>query len=148
MKQFVYLFSVITIAAGSMLSSCDTTPKDKTENEETKDAVVIEEKKDEVTVRVATDEEWAAFKADAQAKIEANEKRIAEIKVKMKKPGKVLDKMYENRIETLEQRNRDLRAKINAYEVNKTGWDKFKEEFNHDMDELGKAIDDVFTDNK
>lgn len=145
MKKFVYLFSVITFIGSASLLSCNNSTEDKAENDEKKDTVVIEEK---VTERVATSEEWAAFKTEAEAKIEANEKRIAELKVKLKKPGKVLDKIYVERIEALEQRNRDLRLKITAYETNKTDWEKFKEEFNHDMDELGKAISDIFTDNK
>ena len=61
---------------------------------------------------------------------------------------KLLNKMRAERIEALEQRNRDLRLKISAYETNKTDWQKFKEEFNHDVEELGKAIGEIFTDNK
>ena len=89
-----------------------------------------------------------AFKKDAEERIEANEKRIEELKVKLKKPGKLLDKMYEDRIATLRERNRELRAKIAGYETTQTDWEKFKEEVNHDLDELGKAINDIFTDNK
>lgn len=149
MKKFVYLFSAITLVTGLSLASCNNSTEDgTTENDTKKDTVVIEEKNDVVTIKIATSEEWAAFKADAEAKIEANEKRIAEIKVNMKKPGKLFDKMRAERIEALEQRNRDLRLKITAYETNKTDWEKFKEEFNHDLDELGKAIGDIFTDNK
>lgn len=149
MKKFIYLFSAITLITGTSLVSCNNSTEDgTTDNDAKKDTVIIEEKNDVVTVKVATSEEWAAFKTDAEAKIEANEKRIAEIKVNMKKPGKLFDKMRAERIEALEQRNRDLRLKITAYETNKTDWDKFKEEFNHDMDELGKAIGDIFTDNK
>ncbi len=149
MKKFVYFFSAITLISSVSLLSCNNSAEDgTTENDAKKDTVVIEEKNDAVTIRVATSEEWAAFKADAEAKIEANEKRIAELKVKLKKPGKLLDKVYTERIEALEQRNRDLRLKITAYETTKTDWEKFKEEFNHDMDELGKAIGDIFTDNK
>ena len=147
MKKFVHLFSAITLIGSVTLLSCNNSAEDGTTENEVKDTVVIEEKK-ETTIRIATTEEWAAFKADAEEKIEANEKRIAELKVKLKKPGKLLDKVYTERIEALEQRNRDLRLKITAYESNKTDWDKFKEEFNHDMDELGKAISDIFTDNK
>lgn len=148
MKKFVYLFSAITLMGSASLVSCNNSTDGTTDNDvKDTDTVVVEEKKTD-NVRVATTEEWAAFKADAEEKIEANEKRIAELKVKLKKPGKVLDKVYEERIEALQERNRNLRLKITNYETNKTDWDKFKEEFNHDMDELGKAIGDIFTDNK
>ena len=149
MKKIVYLFSVLTLFSGVLLYSCDTTPKDDTTDNDVKDTVVVEQNNTEVvTVRVATTEEWTAFKKDAEERIEANEKRIEELKVKLKKPGKLLDKMYEDRIATLRERNRELRAKIAGYETTQTDWEKFKSEFNHDMGELGKAIDDIFTDNK
>lgn len=149
MKKIAYLFSVITLFSGMLLYSCDTTTNEDRTDNDVKDTVVIEQNNtDGATVRVATTEEWTAFKSDAQARIDANEKRIEELKVKLKKPGKMLDKMYENRIATLRERNRDLRAKIAGYETTQTDWEKFKAEFNHDMGELGKAIDDIFTDNK
>lgn len=147
MKKIVYLFSAITLISSASLISCNNSTEDGTTENDGKDTVVIEEKK-ETTVRVATTEEWAAYKADVEAKIDANEKRIAELKAKINKPGKLLDKVRAERIEALEQRNRDLRLKITAYETNKTDWEKFKEEVNHDLDELGKAINDIFTDNK
>lgn len=147
MKKIVYLFSAITLISSASLLSCNNSTDDGTTENDGKDTVVIEEKK-ETTVRVATTEEWAAYKADVEAKIDANEKRIAELKAKINKPGKLLDKVRAERIEALEQRNRDLRLKITAYETNKTDWEKFKEEVNHDLDELGKAINDIFTDNK
>lgn len=147
MKKIVYLFSAITLISSASLLSCNNSTDEGTTENDGKDTVVIEEKK-ETTVRVATTEEWAAYKADVEAKIDANEKRIAELKAKINKPGKLLDKVRAERIEALEQRNRDLRLKITAYETNKTDWEKFKEEVNHDLDELGKAINDIFTDNK
>ena len=81
-------------------------------------------------------------------KIKENEVRIAELKVKMKKPGKILDPLYEKKIEMLEQKNIDLKAKMEAYEKNQSDWESFKREFNHDMDELGSALKDLTVDNK
>jgi chromosome segregation ATPase len=147
MKKIVYLFSALMLTGGISLTSCNNTA-DTTDNDEKKDTVVIEDKDNTVNERVATAEEWAAFKTEAEQKIEANEKRIAELKAKKKKSGKVLDKVYEERIEALQERNRNLRTKITNYESNNSDWDKFKEEFNRDMDELGKAIGDLFKDNE
>jgi uncharacterized protein YeaO (DUF488 family) len=149
MKKNIFLLPAIISLISISVVSCNNSTEDKTtETVVKKDTVVIEENKDVVTVVVATPEEWNAFKDDAEAKIEANEKRIVELKAKMNKPGKLLDKMRADRIAALEQRNRDLRLKITAYETEKTDWQKFKEEFNHDMDELGKAIGDIFSDDK
>jgi hypothetical protein len=145
MKKIVYLFSTIMLTGSISILSCNNST-DTTDNDEKKDTVVIEDNK--VNERVATAEEWAAFKMETEQKIDANEKRIAELRDKRKKSGKVMDKVYEERIEALQERNRNLRLKITNYETNKTDWDKFKEEVNHDLDELGKAIGDIFKDNE
>lgn len=37
-----------------------------------------------------------------------------------------------------------MKLKLDAYQINeKDDWRKFKTEFNHDMDELGKAFSDL-----
>ena len=99
-------------------------------------------------IKVANAEEWRVFKSDAEIKIKENEVRIGELKVKMKKSGKTFDAMYEKNIIALEQKNKDLRAKISNYESNQSDWEAFKREFNHDMDELGQAIKDLTVNNK
>ena len=148
MKRIAYLFSTIMLTGSVSLLSCNNSTDSTTDNDDKKDTVVIEDKDNTVNERVATAEEWAEFKREAEQKIDANEKRIAELREKRKKAGKVMDKVYEERIEALQERNRNLRLKITNYETNKTDWDKFKEEFNRDMDELGKAIGDIFKDNE
>ena len=54
--------------------------------------------------------------ASRNLKINANEIRITELKAKMNKPGEILDPLYSKKITTLEQQNKDLRAKLFAYE--------------------------------
>lgn len=101
-----------------------------------------------VAVKVANAEEWAAFKTESEVKIKDNQIRIDELKMKMSKPGKTFDAMYAKNIENLEQKNKDLKARIGAYEANQSDWDSFKREFNHDMDELGQALRDLTVNNK
>jgi phage-related protein len=44
----------------------------------------------------------------------------------------------------LEQKNKELKAKLSAYKNNGyEQWDAFKTEFNQDMKELGKAFSDL-----
>jgi hypothetical protein len=41
-----------------------------------------------------------------------------------------------------------LKMKLEDYQLNgKEGWEKFKAEFNHDMDELGSALKNLTEDN-
>jgi hypothetical protein len=99
-------------------------------------------------VKVANAEEWNAFKTESEVKIKDNQIRIDELKVKMKKPGQTFDAMYAKNIENLEQKNRDLKTRIGAYETNQSDWESFKREFNHDMDEVGQALRDLTVNNK
>jgi hypothetical protein len=59
-----------------------------------------------------------------------------------------MDKSLANRIDALEQKNKDLRIRITTHDSTQSDWDSFKREFNHDMDELGKALSDFAENNK
>lgn len=93
-------------------------------------------------------EEWKAFKEQSDARIKANEEQIKQLKMNTKTSKKVIDVMYTKRIDTLEQRNVYLNERIKAYDKGQTGWEKFKVEFNGDMDELGKSLKDFTVTNK
>jgi len=102
----------------------------------------------EATQQAANAEQWEAFKAETDVKIKDNELRIGELKVKMKKSGKTMDSVYANNIENLEQKNKDLKIRMDGYQTTQSDWESFKREFNHDMDELGQALKDLGVDNK
>jgi len=97
---------------------------------------------------VATAEEWEAFRNESELKIKANEIRITELNVKMKKPGEIFDEIYENKITNLELQNKEMRARLVAYEKSQSNWESFKREFNHDMESIGQALTDLTVDNK
>ena len=154
MKKTIISYAVAsTLIAGIIFTGCQSASQ---KEEAAKEAVqeAKEELKDvrddanKEAQKLASAEEWIAFKTESDEKIRNNEIRIAELKVKLKKPGKILDGLYEKRIETLEQRNNDLKIKIENYEKNQSDWESFKREFNHDMDELGQAFKDITVDNK
>lgn len=141
------------VIAGTFFTSCDNAAKkEEAAKEEVKEAKQdlkeVQKDANAEAQQKADAEEWAAFKTETELKIKANEVRIAELKIKLKKPGKVLDPLYAQRIEDLEKRNKELQAKIDNYVPGQTDWQKFKTEFNHDMDELGHALKDFSVDNK
>lgn len=150
MKKIIYFLSILTLLTGILLFGCEATQKDNEENKTTDVVVIKEADSDNATVVVikATPEEWRLFKLESEQKINDNQARIAELKRKLNKPGKMFDKMYANKINRLEEQNAALRLRIVTYEETQTDWQKFKEEFNHDMDELGKALRDITVDNK
>jgi TolA-binding protein len=143
MKKSIFTLAAMSmLLTGAILTSCNSAAqKEENTTIETQDADAEEQV-------VATVEEWQAFKTDAEAKIKRNEMRIEELTVQMNKPGQVFDDLYKNRIEELEQQNRELQNRIDAYDKSHTDWEKFKREFNHDMDELGDALKNITVNNK
>jgi hypothetical protein len=70
-----------------------------------------------------------------------NEAKILELRSEttLKKNANKLE--VEAKISELEMKNNELRLKLFNYQPNgKHKWEKFKKEFNHDMDELGKSL--------
>lgn len=153
MKKTTQLFAVITLLAAAVFTGCKS-PDEKVAAAEDKVENAKEDLKEEVkdanadAVKKANAEEWKEFKTRSNEEIKDNEKKIAEIRVKLKKPGKLLDPIYEKRIANLEEKNRDLQAKLDGYETNQSDWESFKAEFKHDMDEFGKAFKDITVNNE
>jgi hypothetical protein len=97
----------------------------------------------------AAREEWLKYKSEAEAKITANDKIVAEYKAKMTTTSGKLHAMYDKRVDALEKKNKELKTKLDEYkDSGKNTWEQFTREFNHDMDELGKALKDFVVDNK
>lgn len=152
-KSILKLALATTFIAGSVITGYHASAQDVDKaKEKVEDARkdLREAKEDEKTEiqKKAQADEWKAFKEQSESKIKNNEVHIAELKEKMNKPGTVLDPIYEKKINALEQRNKDMMAKINAYEKNQSNWEVFKREFNHDIDELGQALKDFTVNNK
>lgn len=145
--------AIAAFISGATLTNCESSAK-KSEDAQAKVLDAKQDLKDaqsdaSVAAQKAADaEEWRTFKMDTQAKIDANEKYVAEMKAKMKVSGKKMDAVYEKSIDALELRNKNLKVRMEAYEKGQSDWQSFKREFNHDMDELGQAFKDLTVDNK
>jgi peptidoglycan hydrolase CwlO-like protein len=153
MKKSILTLAIATFVIASVATSCKpNTDKEQAaqENVDSAKVAVTDAEADlDESKRVATAEEWQAFKDDTNAKISDNNAKIAELKLKIKKTGKDIDKAYQKSIDTMEQKNKDLKTKMDSYrnDVN-SDWKSFKNEFNHDMDELGKSLKDFTVNNK
>jgi predicted RNase H-like HicB family nuclease len=148
MKKTFLTVVVTGFMIGTMLTGCQTSNKNV---EKARDN--MEEAKDKVTeakndINQALKESIQQFKKESQERISNNEKIIAEFKGKMEKRGKVTKANYEKKVAELEQNNREMKMRLDKFEDNEQDkWDSFKSEFNHDMDELGKALKDLTIDN-
>lgn len=155
MKKSIFTLAVTALMIGTVLVSCQSSAK---KEETAKDNLQkAQEDLDEVQYdaamaaqkKAAIAKEWQTLKNNTQATINENEIRIAELKVKMKKTGKDIDSLYAKKIDQLEQKNKDIKTRIETYKEDKNSdWESFKREYNHDMDELGKALKDITIDNK
>lgn len=154
MKKTLYTFAFATVLSGAaFLGSCQSASEkeesalNKVENAQNDlDAAKIAA--DSASNKVAQEQEWISFKANAEATIADNNVRIVELRAQMKKPGKTFDKVYEERINDLEKKNSNLQSKIDAYEKQHSDWTAFKNEFNQDMDVVAQALRDLTVNNK
>ena len=88
------------------------------------------------------------YRKEVAAKIDENDKKLAELKVKARNEKRETKEAYDKKIAELEERNRSIREKMANYKDDgKDNWNNFKTEFNHDMDELGQAFKDVTVNN-
>jgi hypothetical protein len=123
MKIMIFLAALtIPIMAGIMFTGYQSSNQKK----EAAQAKVQDAKQDlnaaqknanAVAQKEQTTEEWKTFnKSDFELKIKANEMRITELNVKMRKPAELFDPFYVKKIANLEKENRFLKARLEAYE--------------------------------
>lgn len=132
-----------------MMMSCETQAQKDDKVKSAQEA--LDKANQEAADKAAKDkqkEEWAAYKKETTERIQVNTDRIAELRVKKAKPGKALDPLYAAKIDVLQERNNALRDRLDVYEKENSDWESFKREFNSDMEGLGKAFEDLGTDNK
>jgi outer membrane murein-binding lipoprotein Lpp len=148
MKTTIYNLTIAAaIMVGGIFTGCDSSAQKVDDaqadvQEAKQDLKSAQNKANEQAEKEARDEEWRIFKADAEVKIANNESRISELRGKINSSGKTMSSVYENRIKTLEDQNKELRNRIYSYESNQSDWEVFKREFNRDMDALGTALKD------
>lgn len=94
-------------------------------------------------------DEYKIYRLEQEKKIAENDKLIKELKTKKNEVKKEKLINYENKIKELEKKNNELRKKIvvNYKDEGVNNWESFKKEFNHDIDELGQSLKNLFKDN-
>jgi hypothetical protein len=153
MKKTILTMAIMTMAVTLSMSYGQEPDKKSVKarenlKEERKD--VVEAKKDLKEAQKDSASEYQKFKTESELKIKNNEKRLAELKVKQAKMNEKDRAIYLKKVNKLEQKNADLKMKLTNYKNNEgqTKWMSFKTEFNHDMNELGRALKDFTVDNK
>ena len=140
MKKSILALAVFTFIASTSILSCNS-PAEKVENAETD---VVDANKDLDKANADYLAEVESYKKETAEKIAANEQSIKEFNARVADEKKDARVEYKQKIAELEQKNTDMKKKLDDYKQDgKENWAKFKTEFNHDMDELGKAFKDL-----
>jgi hypothetical protein len=145
MKKLILIFTVSGVVLLTGLNA--SAQENKKAAEARKD--LEQAKKD---LRIAKDDsiaDYQKFKVDSELKIIDNKKKIAELKAKKSVENKEVKEKYDKKVLALEEKNNDLKKKLDASNtVKSTAWSSFKREFNHDIEELGRAFKDIGINNE
>ena len=145
MKKNVIKLVAIFFIASAILIGCNTPAAKEEDAKENVD----EAKEDLDKANQEYLDEVQNYRNVTAAKIIENDKTIADFRLKIQNEKKEVKANYEIKITALDQKNKNLKQKMDDYNATgKTDWEKFKEEFNHDMDELGKAFQDLIVNNE
>jgi Sec-independent protein translocase protein TatA len=135
MKTKKVVIAVIGCMTGVILSSCQSKEK-KLENAQ----------EDVIDANADFKKAQQEFKNEADMKIRENENEIKMYKDNLQSMKVETRADYERRIDSVEQRNEEMKRKLNEYngegDTNEK-WESFKREFNHDMDELKGSLKDI-----
>jgi chromatin segregation and condensation protein Rec8/ScpA/Scc1 (kleisin family) len=147
-KSMFPLITTLAFVIITLLCSCLSTDqkkedaKNRTQDaQDNLNAAQINENK--VDEKVATEAELKTFKLESELKIKNNEVSIAKLRLQMNKQGSTLDDVYARRIDSLQLKNQNLRTRMGNYEKTHTDWGKFKSDFNRDLYELGKTLNNL-----
>jgi len=149
MKTLKYTIAIAAVfITANVLTGCqssDQKVKAANENVETaqQNLAVAENNATVETRKAATAEELKTFKLETELTVKNNEVSIAELKLKMRKSGSAMTELYAQKIDSLEMRNKSLKEKFTAYERSQSDWENFKFEVKHDLDEIGKALNEL-----
>lgn len=147
MKKTILILMTAAFIASAMMIGCNTPAQDvenakedvKDANEDVKDANEDLDKANQAYMA-----EVDTFRLQVAEKVAANNKNMAEFKVRVANEKADVKLEYEKKIAELEKKNSDMQMKMDNYKVEvKDDWKTFKNEFNRDMDEIGKAFSNL-----
>lgn len=144
MKKIIFILGLTVLMSGTIFIGC-LSSDEKVEaarnnlNDANKDVQIANQE-----LTQAKQDLILMFRQEAAERISLNKKSIADLKLKISKENKVLKAKNEKKLEELEKRNNLLEKSLADYKDDeKTKWSEFKIEFNNDLDELGKAFQNL-----
>jgi len=140
MKNKYFIIAGSLLIAGLFFTGCDNRDNAKDDVEKAN--------QDMIDAQIQFEKEWQQFKSDAELKINTNQQKIDDFKAAMKTTSAKFKAQYENAVLTLEQKNIELKKKLNEFKYErKENWEDFKNAFNRDMDSVVTTLNDIFSKN-
>lgn len=142
MKKTLTLIAVSLLMAGTTLTSCTSSSEDLKDAENKVDDA-------EDDLELANEEladEIAIYKKEASEKLNAHNQSLIDFNKRIATEKNDAKADYNKKIADLDKKNSDLKKRMEDYDAEgKTNWEKFKTEFNRDMDLVGTGINDLFS---
>ena len=139
MKKTILTLAVFTFLSGALFMSCNNSAQkvDKAQQN------VIEANKQLDNANQEYQADMKNYRMETAKDIAANDQIISDFKAKIVHDQKYAKAEYKKGIADFEQKNREMKNRLDNYNSEgKENWMKFKNEFSHDMDELGKSLKD------
>ena len=149
MKKFNISLSLFSVLMATVLLCGCMSNDQKKENAQNRTQVALDnlnlaqDNENKVAQKAATEAELKTFRLESDLKIKNNEVTIAQLKLKMNRQGSALDEVYARRIDSLQMKNQILKTRMGNYEKTHTDWGKFKSDFNRDLNQLGKTLNNL-----
>lgn len=145
MKKPILKLTAIVVTASLLITSCNT-PAEKVEHAQDNVSEANEDLNKANEAYLADVETYRTVTAD---KINANNQSIIDFNTRIENKKNEAKADYKKKVAELDAKNNDMKKRMEDYKAdNKENWESFKTEFNHDMDELGKAFTDLTVNNK
>lgn len=145
MKTTIAVFVTSTLLfTGTLFTGCNS-PEEKVSDAK----MEVSEAQDDLT---EAKEDYKAeidnYRMEMAAKADMNQKSIDNLIANLDKQRKESKAEYKAKIEELKEKNEQIKKRMAEYkEEGKDNWEKFKTEFNHDVKDLGDAIENLGKDN-
>jgi TRAP-type mannitol/chloroaromatic compound transport system substrate-binding protein len=137
MKQKIYVLALTMFIAGILFTACNSSDK-KSANKQ--DTLTVEQK----TIKQSMRDSVVQLEKRTEEIVNANEKNISDLKDKLANQNMEVKTKYEKKLEELDQKNSDLKIKLEEYKEDGTDkFEKFKTEYLNEIDEIGKSIKDL-----
>lgn len=146
MKTIIKRFTLLSIVTLFIATGCSNSPENETEALKDAKENVVNAQADLAIAKKDSVEEYNKYKTVALYTLTDNENKIKALKEERKSESANSRDKYLKELDALEKKNAELKSKMNLYQDGpKDKWEAFKKGFNHEVDELGKAISALAT---